>query len=273
MGYLVLLKFLSKNFWIWEEGYTYITRKFDCAELINKILNGTDVRRYQTPEPKRYLILIPKGWTNSVSLGYRNKWNWFKENYPAIARHLEPHAKNAEKRWDKGDYWWELRACDYYDEFEKNKIIWPEIAKESRFTFDEKQFFLNKTCFFTPSDDLFLLGLLNSKIIWFYLKHLCAVLGDADKRGRLLQQKIYIEQLPIHTIDFSNSEEVAKHDKLVALVGTMLELQKKYHDARMERDKELYERQIKLVDAQIDGLVYDLYGLTDEEIEIVEKSL
>jgi len=53
----------------------------------------------------------------------------------------------------------------------------------------------------------------------------------------------------------------------------MVELHKKYHDARMERDKELYERQIKIVDAQIDRLVYDLYGLTEEEIEIVEKSL
>jgi hypothetical protein len=41
----------------------------------------------------------------------------------------------------------------------------------------------------------------------------------------------------------------------------------------MEQDKELYERQIKIVDAQIDRLVYDLYGLTEEEIEIVEKSL
>ena len=53
----------------------------------------------------------------------------------------------------------------------------------------------------------------------------------------------------------------------------MLELQKKHHETRMERDKELYERQIKLVDTQIDRLVCDLYGLTDEEIEIVEKSL
>ena len=53
----------------------------------------------------------------------------------------------------------------------------------------------------------------------------------------------------------------------------MLELQKKYHEARMEQDKELCERQIKMVDTQIDRLVYDLYGLTEEEIEIVEKSL
>ena len=50
----------------------------------------------------------------------------------------------------------------------------------------------------------------------------------------------------------------------------MLELQKKYHDARMEKDKELYERQIRIVDAQIDRLVYDLYGLTEEEVKAVE---
>ena len=74
-------------------------------------------------------------------------------------------------------------------------------------------------------------------------------------------------------MDFSPLAEKAQHDKLVALGDTMLELQKKHHDARMDQDKELYERQIKLVDAQIDGLVYELYGLTDEEIEIVEQSL
>ena len=50
----------------------------------------------------------------------------------------------------------------------------------------------------------------------------------------------------------------------------MLEIQKNYHEARMERDKELYERQIKIVDAQIDRLVYDLYGLTEGEIKVVE---
>ena len=50
----------------------------------------------------------------------------------------------------------------------------------------------------------------------------------------------------------------------------MLELQKKHQDTRMEQDKELYERPIRIVDAQIDRLVYDLYGLTEEEIEVVE---
>ena len=50
----------------------------------------------------------------------------------------------------------------------------------------------------------------------------------------------------------------------------MFELQKKCREARMARDKELYKRQIEIVDAQIDRLVYDLYGLTEEEVKVVE---
>ncbi|NQE53899.1 hypothetical protein C5S29_09925 [ANME-1 cluster archaeon GoMg3.2] len=71
-------------------------------------------------------------------------------------------------------------------------------------------------------------------------------------------------------INFTNPEGIAQHDKIIALVDKTLELQKKYHDARMEQDKELYERQIKLVDAQIDRRVYDLYGLTEEGVKVVE---
>jgi hypothetical protein len=72
--------------------------------------------------------------------------------------------------------------------------------------------------------------------------------------GRTFAQvkTVNLKQLPIRTIDFSNPTEKAQHDKLVALVDNMLELQKKYHEARMEQDKELYERQIKMVDTQIE---------------------
>jgi len=116
----------------------------------------------------------------------------------------------------------------------------------------------------------YLLGILNSRLMTFY--HRKKFLDEFKMRF----QKILIRdcrRLPIHTIDFSNPDEKAQHDKLVSLVDNMLELQKKYHEARMERDKELYERQIKLVDAQIDGLVYDLYGLTEEEIKVVEGAI
>jgi hypothetical protein len=69
---------------------------------------------------------------------------------------------------------------------------------------------------------------------------------------------------------YSTDIPKAQHDKLVALVDKMFGLQKKYHEAKMERDKELYERQIKIVDTQIDKLVYELYGLTEGEIKVVE---
>jgi hypothetical protein len=90
--------------------------------------------------------------------------------------------------------------------------------------------------------------------------------------GRTFAQvkTVNLKQLPIRTIDFSSPAEKAQQDKLVALVESMLELQKKYHNTRMEQDKELYERQIKMVDTQIDRLVYDLYGLTEGEIKVVE---
>ena len=78
---------------------------------------------------------------------------------------------------------------------------------------------------------------------------------------------IHLKKISTAIINFKNPSEKARHDKLVALVDNMLEPQKKYHDAKMDHDKKLYERQIKMVDAQIDRLVYGLYGLTEEEVK------
>lgn len=60
------------------------------------------------------------------------------------------------------------------------------------------------------------------------------------------------------------------HDDLVSMVDKMLKLQKKYHSARLEQDKKLYKTQIDILDKQIDTLFYKLYGLTEDEIEVVE---
>ncbi|HUV02551.1 MAG TPA: N-6 DNA methylase [Desulfobacteria bacterium] len=235
-----------------------IAKDARSAEIIKPFIIGDDVRNYQINFRERYLILTKMG----IPI----------MQYSAIFEYLKQYQKQLEKRWDKGDHWWELRACNYYDEFKKPKIVWPEIAKESRFAWDDGSYYYNKTCFILPSEEFYLLGILNSKLIWSFLLRTCSVLGDPDKRGRLTQQAVYVTQIPIKKIDLSNPTEKAQHDKLVSLVESMLELKKKHHDAKMERDKELYERQMKIVDAQIDRLVYALYGLTDEEIEVVEQS-
>jgi hypothetical protein len=109
-------------------------------------------------------------------------------------------------------------------------------------------------------------GILNSSFCDFCYRAINPEKGEALAEIK----KQHLGQLPIRTINFSDPTEKAQHDKLVTLVETMLELQKKYHETRMEQDKELYERRIKMVGAQIDGLVYDLYGLTEEGIRIIE---
>ena len=79
-----------------------------------------------------------------------------------------------------------------------------------------------------------------------------------------------VKQLPIRIIDFTNPADVKRHDRMVALVEHMLELHKQRAAARLPQEKEMLERQIQATDDQIDRLVYDLYGLTPDEIRLVE---
>ena len=83
----------------------------------------------------------------------------------------------------------------------------------------------------------------------------------------------YLNPFPIHTIDFTDSVDKAGHDKIVKLVEQMLDLNKKLAEAKEPQAKTVLQRQIETTDRQIDKLVYELYGLTDEEIKIVEKGL
>ena len=107
------------------------------------------------------------------------------KKYPAVFEHLKQWRKELEKRWDKGDHWWELRPCDYYDLFDKPKIIFPDIAKEPRFSFSEKPLYATNTIYFIPTSDLYLLGVLNSDSVWMYAREHLTVLGDSAKGGRL----------------------------------------------------------------------------------------
>lgn len=84
-------------------------------------------------------------------------------------------------------------------------------------------------------------------------------------------KKSQIAAIPIRTISFDDPADVARHDKMVALVERMLALHEKLAAATIPADKELYQRQIEATGRQIDALVYKLYGLTEEEIGIVER--
>ncbi len=113
----------------------------------------------------------------------------------------------------------------------------------------------------------FLCGLLNSRLLSFLYPYLSnKMIAQSFPRISVGD----VRNLPIRTINFDDPSDVARHDKMVGLVERMLSLHGKLVAAAIPADKELYRRQIEATDRQIDALVYELYGLTDEEIQIVE---
>jgi hypothetical protein len=176
------------------------------AEIIKPFLAGKDVKRYMPLNHDVYLILFPKGFTNIKGNNPKNPWKWLGENYSAVAKHLKPFQERGCNRTDKGDYWWELRACEYYNQFESSKIVWPETSSLNNFTWDETKLYLNKTSFFIPTSDKVLLGILNSKVSLFILDKICGKV----RGGYLMLSKQYVEKLPILYPTGKTIEELLK---------------------------------------------------------------
>jgi len=177
--------------------------------------------------------------------------------------------------WNK-DYWisfgdWlaEPRYSADYDAEEK--IVIRQTGDSLIATIDKSQFIVRDNLYTiinkSASLDLrYFLGILNCALFDFYYQT-----QNPEKGEALAQVKAtVIKNLPIRTIDFTNPAEKKMHDDLVSLVEKMLELNKQLQKAHFDSEKEPIERQIAATDKKIDELVYTLYGLTEEEIKIVE---
>ena len=150
--------------------------------------------------------------------------------------------------------------------FESEKIIVARMGKALVGTYDPGGLFVKDAMLLlggnTKYSLKYILGVINSRLMNYYYKEFFVTI-DVLKNALL--------SLPIFVIDFSNPTDVEKHDRMVALVECMLELHKQLAAARLPQEKEMLERQIHSTDDQIDRLVYDQYGLAEEEIKIVEE--
>jgi hypothetical protein len=245
----------DKAFVIGEKEKNEIIQKDQgSAEIIKPYLNGRDVRRYRIDFKQLYLIYTHHG----INI----------EQYPGVREYLKTYKAQLQKRATKQE-WYELQQpqFNYSTFFEGPKIVLPDIATEPRFAFDQIGYYGATTIFFIPLKDLYLLGLLNSKLGFAYFKETCAALeGKNEVYFRFKRQ--YLQNFPVHKINFADPAEKAAHDKLVTLVERMLSLHKR--SARTPQEQEMLRREIESTDGQIDRLVYSLYGLTEEEIKIVE---
>jgi hypothetical protein len=113
---------------------------------------------------------------------------------------------------------------------------------------------------------LFFLALINSKLMDFIYEIMNPEKGEALAEVK----KTHVEQLPIPTLDLSKKPNKTVHDHLVSLVDKMLQLKHKEHAEQKPQIKTILQRQIIGLDREIDQMVYLLYGLTEEEIKIVE---
>lgn len=246
-----------------------------CSPLIHPFRSGEDIREYFIESPDCWLIVVPSGWTRGAmgtSASETKAWFWLEQHYAPIAEHLLPFKKQLQDRQDQGDFWWELRPCDYYDVFAQPKIVFPDICKFPRFCYDDTGIYLTNTAYALGTGDKYLLGILNSKVFWFAISNISIPFGvrAGEFRYRLIYQ--YMEKVPIRAADLKNPSDRAMHDKLVALVDKMLALVPKLRSAKSDGDRATLQNAVAATDRAIDALVYELYGLTPQEIALVEAS-
>ena len=158
--------------------------------------------------------------------------------------------------------------------FSVPKIVTPTLAPKNSFALDTGGNLFPQGagggCGLVPKDEysgLYILGLLNSRLLTFYFQRI----SSPFQGGWYAYEPRYLHRLPIRPINFSDPADVARHDELVELVERMLALHKELAAAQTPTGRTMLQRQIAATDRQIDRLVYELYGLTEEEIKIVEQ--
>lgn len=224
-------------------------------EILKPVLKGRDISRYKRTWSGLWLILVPSGWTNK-NRGSENADDFFKKRFPAAYDHfirqsqVQSRGRGLFDRGDQGDYWWELRDCAYYDEFDKMKIVWADIAQGSSFQLDNQGMYLDNTAYMMTGENLeFILGVLNSSIYEFYYRLIASDLSGGAQRGF----KIFIEQFPIPDI-----KDQATRDTIV------------YHATLLSQSDSLSDQEVLEANQTINKALYKYYGLSDEEIQIVE---
>jgi type I restriction-modification system DNA methylase subunit len=205
--YRGVLTGLNEAFVITQQQYQALKQDDPDGKILKPFLEGKDLKRWRAESRGLYLILFSKGWTHealawkegNAELTETVAWDYLQSQYPNIAEHLSSYAAQGRKRGDKGNFWWELRACAYYGKFAKSKIFYPDITDSAKFYLDKTSSFCTNTGYFYPAESGFLVGFLNSKLVWFFLKGIT----DSIRGGflRMFTQNLDLIPMPIASED------------------------------------------------------------------------
>lgn len=222
--------------------------------IIKPILRGRDIKRYYYEWAELWVIVIPAGWTNANKDDEKAEV-FIEKAFPSLMNHLKEFEEKARKRDDQGDYWWELRKCAYYPEFEKEKVVWAETDQALNTVIAPKGIYLQKTCFMIITRKLkFICALLNSLVSQWYIRKLSSALGN---KGMSLT-KDSVREIPLPPITPSNEPIVKQIEASV--------------DKILEAKKQSTAADTKHLEDQIDIMVYKLYELIYEEVKVIDPA-
>jgi type I restriction-modification system DNA methylase subunit len=220
------------------------------SKLLKPLLRGKDIKRWGVSFGEQYLIKIESSenathpWSGKSVVEAENI---FANTYPAVFKWLNSSRKDLIDRADQGKYFWELRSCKYWHEFDQPNIVWGNLAVEPKFGFTQVGFCVSAPASILVSNSKYLLGILNSRVTQYLVSQ-----SAAERQGGYLEYKpMYISPLAI--------PEQPKDEKISSIVDKIL----------IAKSKDPLADVTKL-ERQIDLLVYQLYKLTPEEIKIIE---
>mgnify|MGYP003889101021 CR=1 FL=1 len=236
------------------------------SEVIKPFLRGRDVKKWTVDYQNLFLIRIESSekkqhsWANKPETEAEKI---FEKTYPAIYEHFKQFRVQLIARSDQGKYFWELRSCKYWQEFEQPKIIYPDIYEHQSFAIDRSGFYAGNTCYFIPTNEIWLCGVLNSQIIeWFY-----SMISNSIRGGYLRAFSDYMKQIPIPN---AGEGDRAAIEKLVSYVLYLTEQLKNIPSHIATLDQSVTDKRMNLYFEQIiDALVMELY--LPEELHEYDK--
>ena len=233
-------------------------------QMFYKRASNSDIQRFYLRDRGEYVLFL------------EDEKN-FDSLPKGVQKHLKEHSADLKERaaYQRGDCeWWKYTWPLHKEWYSRSKILCPYLAQSNRFALDVEDEYLgltDTTVLFDNNqkeDMRFILGLLNSKLLTFRFRSI----GKLKSGGIIEYFWNSVSKLPVRVIDFSKTADKSRHDKIVMLVERVLDLNKDAAKARNPNEKDRLQREIDATDRQIDQLVYELYGLTEEEIKIVGEA-
>ncbi|MEL7592239.1 MAG: Eco57I restriction-modification methylase domain-containing protein [Anaerolineaceae bacterium] len=209
------------------------------SEIIRPFIRGRNIEAWSIKWGGDYLIVSKIG-TDLAT-------------YPAVLAHLSKFKNELEKR---DDYkpgtmrWYHLRPCDYYHVFDRPKIVYQRFQVKPAFTIDRESYFTNDAIYIFDLEDYFLVGILNSRVGWYEITRHCTRIQNGYQLIWDYFKNVRIPKLA-----------VTSREKIAALAQQCLGA------AQTDPDR------LPTLEAELNALVYQAYGLDDDDIAVIEESV